>query len=479
MDNKRTIIVVAVIAVVVIAAVAMMMLNGGSDNSDSGKAGGRVGDTITESSFPNVDSRLWVYGNVNEDDYINDEDISYLEGIISGKNKATQLADVNADGTVDAKDVDYLRSILKAMDDSSMELDVYYIDNYFKIAKVSWPVHTIGTSYCSGVYTCEVTGLTDKVKMVDTTIRDYWSRLNSSFASADHFGSTEAPNYESIIKSGIDVYVPGYCVAGTDELSISSLSPVGIDVMFMNTADNSGVDYPNEYIDRSILMFGYLLQGDMEQTYEYLIWHDTTLNAMKKAAESIKDEDKMPFMMSRSSPSYITTGTYSITGYNNTNNIHAEWVGIDAVGQHSKVLTKNYNTLDAGQILTVIRDNANNGVLYFMDNEHDGLRGQRDLDQTVKAWAEVLESSPVSIHYLGMAREGGNSPMYVIEMAFYQNVLYPDLEYPDGVKIDYMELMNYYLGHFVDEKENYDKYFDMDNFFKDYGTWDGDKFVNA
>lgn len=479
MDNKKTIIIVAAIAIVVVAAAAMMVMGGDSDKSHSGETGDRVGETISESGFPNTDSRLWVYGNANEDDYLDNADVSYLEGINSGKNKATQLADANADGTIDADDVEYLRSILKAAEDDDEELDVYYIDNYFKIAKVSWPVHTIGTTYCSGVYTCEVTGLMDKVKMVDTTIRDYWSKLNSNLTSAVHFGSTEEPNYETIIKTGIDVYVPGYCVAGTDERSPNNLSPVGIDVMFMNTADNSGVDYPNEYIDRSIVMFGYLLQGDMEQTYKYLEWHDKSLEAMMKAAESIEDEDRMPFMMSRSSPAYITTGTYSITGLNNTNNIHAEWVGIDAVGQHSPVLTKNYNNIDAGQILTVIRDNANKGVLYFMDNEHDGLRGQRDLDETVKAWAETLETSTVEIHYLGMAREGGNSPMYVIEMAFYQNVMYPDLKYPDGIEIDYNNMMEYFINNFTDEKENYNRHFDMDNFFKDYGTWDGDKFVSA
>ncbi len=464
MDSK-ILIVIAVAAIVVVGGVAAFMFMGNNDKGESSDSdpGKRVGETVSESDFPNKASRLWVYGNANEDDRIDSSDVSYLEDIISGKKTKTQLADTNADGVVNEADVDYLNAIIKATKDT--KLDVYYIDNYFQVQKVSWPVKTIATTYCSGLYTAEATGLTDKIAMVDSTIETYWAKLNSHVAKAKSMGTNEAPDWEGMMKEKISVYVPGYCDGESDKTARSKM--VGVDVMFMNTCDNSGVPYPNEYIDRSIVMFGFLLQGDMDQTYDYLKWHDESLQKMENAAKSIQDADKAHFVMSRNSPSY-QTGTFSITGKGNTNLIHAEWVGVYALGEHgNSLIPNNYNSLSIEQCLTLLKDGASaDNKVYWMDNEHDGLRGQRDLDATVTAWADALKESSVDVHYMGMAREAGNSPLYIVEAAFYQDVMYPDLD--NG--LDYAEMLDYFIDNFTAEKENYKKYFDTDNFFKDFGV---------
>ncbi len=469
--DKKMAIVVAVVAIVAIAAIGAFLLTNNSGNSDkqeekthSDSEGKMVGTKIAGSSTPSSESRLWVYGNANEDDRMDSTDVQYIQDIVDKKRAATNLADANADGVVDEFDIKYARSIVDA--DASTKIDVYYIDNYFEVQKVSWPVKTIATSYCSGLYTAEATGLTSKIAMVDDTIKTYWSKLNTRLQSVPSHGSVESPDWEAILTQKIDVYVPGYCEANADSLARSQLK--GMDVMFMNTSDNSGVPYPNEHIDRSILMFGYLLQGDMDKTYKYMNWHDTNLGKLKDAAAGIKEEDKAHFLMSRSYP-VAGSSTYSITGTNNTNNLHAEWVGVYAVGQHSNpLLPNNYNSLTLEQIYTLVEDGANKGTntIYWMDNEHDGLRGQRDLDVTVAAWAEALKSSPVKIHYMGMAREAGNSPLYIIEMAFYQNVLYPDLD----TGVDFAQMLNYFIDNFTEEPSKYKQYFDVNNFFKDFGV---------
>ncbi|MBE6524517.1 MAG: hypothetical protein E7Z65_06570 [Thermoplasmata archaeon] len=462
--SKNMIIVIAAVAVIAVVAVAAfaVMNNGGGSGGDN--PGARVGEVIAEKNFPDTSSRLWVYGNANEDDYIDETDVSVLENMVKGSVRSTQLADTNVDGKVDQADVDYLKKIINAT--SSTEIDVYYIDNYFKIAKVSWPVKTIATSYCSGLYTAEATGLTQKLIMVDDTIATYWAKLNSYAAKASSFGATDSPNYDLLMKSKVDVYVPGYCDAKADVESPTKLNPVGIDVMFMNTCDNSGVDYTNEYIDRSIVMFGFLLQGDMEQTYEYLEWHDHILSTVESAAKKISEKDKGALIMSRNSPSYQTTGVYSITGKGNTNMIHADWAGCYAVGDHSTYLPKNYNDLKMDTIYTVLKETNDGGhtTVYWIDNEHDGLRGQKDLDETVAAWAEALDKVAPTMHYLGMAREAGNSPLYVLEMVFYMNVMHPD-----AIDLDYVECFYDFIENFTLEKSKYESQMDIDNFFKDYG----------
>ncbi len=463
--SKNTIIVIAAIAVVAVVAVAAFVVMNNGGGSGGSDAGARVGEVIAEKNFPDTSSRLWVYGNANEDDFIDEDDISALENMIKGSVKQTQLADANVDGKVDQADVDYLKNIINAT--SSTKIDVYYIDNYFKIAKVSWPVKTIATSYCSGLYTAEATGLTEKLIMVDDTIATYWAKLNSYAAKATSFGSNDTPNYDLLIKSKVDVYVPGYCDAKADVESPKKLNPVGTDVMFMNTCDNSGVDYTNEYIDRSIVMFGFLLQGDLEKTYQYLLWHDHIITAVEDAAKKISEKDKGALIMSRNSPSYIETGEYSLTGKGNTNMIHADWAGCYVVADHNAMLPKNYNTLKMEDIYTVLKQTNDGGhtTVYWIDNEHDGLRGQMDLDVTVAAWADALETAAPTIHFLGMAREAGNSPLYVLEMVFYMNVMHPD-----AIDLDFEDSFYEFIDHFTLEKEKYYTEMDIDNFFKDFGV---------
>lgn len=459
--QKKTVIIVVAVALMLLAfdLGAIYLGNGGGNHR--GNQGDLVGTVLEEGEFPNAYSRLWVYGNANEDDRIDGDDLRVLKEMIEGRLPATVLADANADGYVDEKDLAYLQRIL-----DSDQMDVYYVDNYYCVSKVSWPVNTIAIGYCSGAYTADITGLCQKVVSVDTTIKSYWHIMNPVFDSADSWGEHESPNYESLMVSKVDVFIPGYCVQGIDENSRRYLEPAGIDVMFMNTSDNSGVDYPNEHIDRSILMFAFLLQGDMSKTYEYLAWHDGILNKLVVAAATLSDVDLMSMIMARSSPYYVTTGQYSITGKNNTNNIHASWAGVYAIGQYSDLLRKNYNTLTAESILTLIDTESRNGVMFYVDNAHDGLRKQYNLDDCIAADAEMLKSAKNAVHYLGMAREAGNSPLYVVEMVFYQCVMYPQLSEMTG--LDYKVVFQEYFERFA--SYDYSGAIDINHFFKDYGV---------
>ena len=112
MDNK-TMIIIAVVAVVAVAGVAaFVVMNNGGNGGDS--EGALVDKILKESECPSKSSRLWVYGNANEDDKLNDDDLTYLQGIIDGKNKTTVLADANADGKVNSDDIDFLKKLINA-----------------------------------------------------------------------------------------------------------------------------------------------------------------------------------------------------------------------------------------------------------------------------------------------------------------------------------------------------------------------------
>lgn len=52
-----------------------------------------------------ADFVLEIYGNANMDEYLNQDDLDYINDIVSGKIEPTKLADANFDGKVDEEDI--------------------------------------------------------------------------------------------------------------------------------------------------------------------------------------------------------------------------------------------------------------------------------------------------------------------------------------------------------------------------------------
>ncbi len=92
--TKIVAVVVVVIVVIVVAAAAVILLS--NDDKDSAPATSAI------------------YGNVNEDYYIDDEDVELIQDIIDGKREASDwpLADANLDGKVDEADLEVVRSYM-------------------------------------------------------------------------------------------------------------------------------------------------------------------------------------------------------------------------------------------------------------------------------------------------------------------------------------------------------------------------------
>ena len=83
MNNKLVAIIVVAILVVAGGAIAVIYSNNsGTDNKPSVAS----------------DIRLVVYGNANGDDYLDNNDLTYLQNVLDGKNEENKFCDTNCDG---------------------------------------------------------------------------------------------------------------------------------------------------------------------------------------------------------------------------------------------------------------------------------------------------------------------------------------------------------------------------------------------
>jgi iron complex transport system substrate-binding protein len=141
MDSKA-IIAIAVVAVVVVAGVGAFALigKGSSDSNDNP-----------------VDCKLRVLGNANQDNYLDQKDVDFIQDIVDGKTvwnrTADPLVDANNDGIIDTTDVNLVKGFI-----NGTKSTMYYMDWNNSPRSVTYPLtEVLGSDY--GIYTEFSTGL--------------------------------------------------------------------------------------------------------------------------------------------------------------------------------------------------------------------------------------------------------------------------------------------------------------------------------
>ena len=140
MADQKTIIIVSVIAIVAIAGIAaFVLMNGG------GNGGGNVDpdEYLTPDSgkvkVSEIDTKLLVFGNANNDVYLDDKDVDFIQSIVDGKtkwdSKKNPLADTNADGKISDKDVGLLKQFIKGN-----KAPMFYLNSKLETKKIQFPL---------------------------------------------------------------------------------------------------------------------------------------------------------------------------------------------------------------------------------------------------------------------------------------------------------------------------------------------------
>jgi hypothetical protein len=168
MDKKVTIAIVAIVAVfaVIVCASVLMQESPKYDPKD-----------VDLSNLANADLKpcLEVYGNVNEDLVIDNEDVKALEAALKdGTASKLKYADANFDGKVDSNDVEYIKKIMNASFDNPVEIKHiqrysdgdYYVDES-KGRSTTIPVKAIATTASANMLTLyKHLGICDEIKAV-------------------------------------------------------------------------------------------------------------------------------------------------------------------------------------------------------------------------------------------------------------------------------------------------------------------------
>lgn len=295
MDKKIFAIFAVVIVIAAAGVVAFVTL--GSNNGDE--------KALTGSG------RLLVYGNADNDDYLDNADIDKIQSIIdsgSWDKETYPFADANHDGKVNADDVTYLKKLLEGKETTKMwyvgsgKLD-YYV-NYPNTGKIA-----VTVDY--GLMMGQVLGVYDRIVAGTTKCTTYNIDRYPGVDKLQDLGTYKSTDFvdfqENLMKSGCTI-VLGYVAPALYE----SLRGSGKQIDQINLSCSAQTNYADYDVVSSILTCGVLL-GKADEAREYCAFSDKMESyfAEKKSGSNLSS---FVVVYNPNDPTTVSIDTHYTTG---------------------------------------------------------------------------------------------------------------------------------------------------------------------
>ena len=271
-----------------------------------------LGDKDDDLKQKDVTGRLVIYGNANNDDYLDNDDVSFLQNLIDGatwNKEKYPFADTNADGKISDEDMILLKKFL-----AGENTEMKYMDYVGTINSIQFPLSgKISASYLYGLDAAIILGCYE-----DVIGADHYTIVEASSPELKYPGFDKLINLgnitfgdaslETLLTTDTKIMF-GY---GGDEITIlqQRLKDAGSSIQIVNLAMSEYAGHGCDSLG-SIITLGVMMQKE-KAAYKYLDFCDTILDKINKKASSL---DKIEFMMpyiEYSMPSETTTDILTI-----------------------------------------------------------------------------------------------------------------------------------------------------------------------
>ncbi len=229
------------------------------------------------------DYTLEIFGNANEDETINMQDVTYTELIILEYRDRTQLADAKYDGRINMQDVTQIELIILGR-----EKELTVLDSAGRTVTVEMPVERVVPLHMRHAGTVCVLGADDEVVGVDSTVISR-GRLFPELSTLPSIGTVRAPDLEQILMLNPDLIITFTNFPDPASLEDKLPDTVSVIRMDLSRADD---------IPREMKMLGYIL-GRVSVADDYIAWYDGYVDAVKERVSAIPAEERVNVFMER------------------------------------------------------------------------------------------------------------------------------------------------------------------------------------
>ncbi|MFZ2472212.1 MAG: ABC transporter substrate-binding protein [Methanothrix sp.] len=223
---------------------------------------------------------LDILGNANEDNIIDEQDIAYVKGVISGTNSKTNLCDANYDGLIDANDVDYIKQII-----NGTENKLTLIDGCDNVVSFDLPIEKLAVAHMPEFIVA--LGEFQKVVGVPSYMLtdDVLSEIYPDIKNLPDFGKTGSFDREALAAIKPDVMI----VWDQYPEEIEEIKKLGITVFELNTTKN------NKKIDsfrKELMQFGYMF-NKVDRAKEIISSMNEIEELVKSRVSAIPEEKRV------------------------------------------------------------------------------------------------------------------------------------------------------------------------------------------
>jgi hypothetical protein len=208
MDKQQTMIIAAVAVVAIVAIAAIIIVN-------PFKSGGNGGDDDDD-----LRCLLRVYGNADMNNYLDDDDLSFIKEILDGKNAWDPvnypLADADCDDAITQNDYNLVKKFL-----NGQSATMYYLDWDNEVAFVDYPLskqlagaNGIAVSFTTGLDIFRILGHFDEVTMMtnsDIAVADIDPELYPGIEDVKAYSAPRmrhtADTYEMFVENNVKVFL--------------------------------------------------------------------------------------------------------------------------------------------------------------------------------------------------------------------------------------------------------------------------------
>lgn len=325
------------------------------------------------------DFTLDIFGNANEDDTINIQDVTYTEQTILEYKEETQFADAKHDGEIDILDVTQIELIILGA-----EKELVLIDCDGETTTVQKPIETMVVVTDGLGELTRIVGAKDKVIGVDTMIIDqlvFFPDLSTKPGVGKRFDL----DVEALLELEPDLVLlgrRGWYTPGLEE----KLKGSDIDVIRLGAWGPDGGLV-------TVGMLGYVLGKDeVHNAREYREWYDDYADLLNERISGIPEDEKIKVLLSSMHGGTPPTGHLNIFVGGSVpevslemaggNNIAKDIVDVEGyIGIEVEWIMEQNPEIILSECWGVDYDTDDTGI---MREVHDGLMGKTAL-QNVKA----------------------------------------------------------------------------------------------
>ena len=251
------------------------------------------------------DYTLGIFGNANEDDTINMQDVTYTELIILEYRDRTELADGKHDSKINMQDVTQIELIILGK-----EKELTFLDMADRIVTVDKPI-TRMIAYGQAIHqVIRDLDAEDRLVATDKDVQEVWSALFPELVGLPIWGSWKSMDYEAVLELEPEIFItlmvrPATELSAWQQEIVSKLEPAGIRVIAVGTR------HPEELLI-TVRRLGYVLDQRAEAE-EFIDFYSGVIDTVAERTENIPEDDKPRIAMANCRKYNLAVGG---SGYN-------------------------------------------------------------------------------------------------------------------------------------------------------------------